>query len=72
MIIIIILPIFFPGGNTSLDDDPRADGDDGTSFFGPDGEPYVYPLKGNVMKKRMSTFKTQTNVSLLETSIGNF
>ncbi|XP_015246381.1 PREDICTED: ALK tyrosine kinase receptor-like isoform X2 [Cyprinodon variegatus] len=35
----------YRGGNTSLDDDPRADGDDGTSFFGPDGEPYVYPLK---------------------------
>lgn len=38
----------FPGGNTSLDDNPKTDGDDGTSFLGPDGEPFLYPLKGNV------------------------
>ncbi|KAF7202207.1 ALK tyrosine kinase receptor [Nothobranchius furzeri] len=35
----------YRGGNTSLHDNPRADGDDGTSFLGPDGEPFLYPLK---------------------------
>ncbi|XP_041827228.1 ALK tyrosine kinase receptor isoform X2 [Melanotaenia boesemani] len=35
----------YRGGNTSLDDNPKTDGDDGTSFLGPDGEPFLYPLK---------------------------
>ncbi|MEQ2215039.1 hypothetical protein XENOCAPTIV_026302, partial [Xenoophorus captivus] len=35
----------YRGGNTSLEDKPKADGDDGTSFLGPDGEPFLYPLK---------------------------
>lgn len=37
-----------PGGNTSTDDNPKHDGDDGTSFLSPEGEPFLYPLKGNV------------------------
>nr|XP_057947022.1 ALK tyrosine kinase receptor isoform X1 [Doryrhamphus excisus] len=36
----------YRGGNTSLNDNPKHDGDDGTSLFGPAGEPYLYPLKG--------------------------
>lgn len=36
------------GGNTSVDDNPKTDGDDGTSFLGPDGELYLLPLKGSV------------------------
>ncbi|XP_073321435.1 LOW QUALITY PROTEIN: ALK tyrosine kinase receptor-like [Pagrus major] len=35
----------YRGGNTSLDDNPKHDGDDGTSFLGPEGEPFLYPLK---------------------------
>nr|XP_061798361.1 ALK tyrosine kinase receptor-like [Nerophis lumbriciformis] len=35
----------YRGGNTSLNDNPKHDGDDGTSLFGPAGEPYLYPLK---------------------------
>ncbi|XP_024863789.1 ALK tyrosine kinase receptor isoform X2 [Kryptolebias marmoratus] len=35
----------YRGGNTSIDDNPKADGDDGTSLFGPYGSPYIYPLK---------------------------
>ncbi|XP_024123285.1 ALK tyrosine kinase receptor isoform X2 [Oryzias melastigma] len=35
----------YRGGNTSIDDNPTADGDDGTSFLGPDGEPFLFPLK---------------------------
>lgn len=36
------------GGNTSIENNPKHDGDDGTSFLGPEGEPFLYPLKGNV------------------------
>lgn len=43
-----IVLCLFPGGNTSTDNNPKHDGDDGTSFLGPDGEPFLYPLKGNV------------------------
>ncbi|KAF3701491.1 ALK tyrosine kinase receptor [Channa argus] len=32
-------------GNTSIDNNPKHDGDDGTSFLGPDGDPFLYPLK---------------------------
>ncbi|KAM6913051.1 ALK tyrosine kinase receptor [Xenentodon cancila] len=35
----------YRGGNTSLNDNPKTDGDDGTSFLGPDGEPFLFPLK---------------------------
>ncbi|XP_047467346.1 ALK tyrosine kinase receptor isoform X2 [Mugil cephalus] len=35
----------YRGGNTSLDNNPKHDGDDGTSFFGPEAEPFLYPLK---------------------------
>ncbi|XP_033991228.1 ALK tyrosine kinase receptor [Trematomus bernacchii] len=35
----------YRGGNTSLDNNPKHDGDDGTSFLGPEGEPFLYPLK---------------------------
>lgn len=40
--------MFFPGGNTSLNDIPKHDGDDGTSLFGPTGDPYLFPLKGDL------------------------
>nr|XP_020477641.1 ALK tyrosine kinase receptor-like [Monopterus albus] len=36
----------YRGGNTSIDNNPKQDGDDGTSFIGPEGEPFLYPLKG--------------------------
>ncbi|XP_023208278.1 ALK tyrosine kinase receptor isoform X3 [Xiphophorus maculatus] len=35
----------YRGGNTSLENNPTADGDDGTSFLGPDGELFLHPLK---------------------------
>ncbi|XP_044021897.1 ALK tyrosine kinase receptor isoform X3 [Siniperca chuatsi] len=35
----------YRGGNTSIDNNPKHDGDDGTSFLGPEGEPFIYPLK---------------------------
>lgn len=35
------------GGSAWHDNDPRKDGDDGTSFISPDGEMYLEPLKGN-------------------------
>ncbi|XP_068607730.1 ALK tyrosine kinase receptor [Brachionichthys hirsutus] len=35
----------YRGGNTSIDDNPKHDGDDGTSFLGPEGLPFLYPLK---------------------------
>ncbi|XP_068573795.1 ALK tyrosine kinase receptor isoform X2 [Cebidichthys violaceus] len=35
----------YRGGNTSVDNNPKHDGDDGTSFLGPEGEPFLYPLK---------------------------
>lgn len=34
------------GGSAWHDNDPRKDGDDGTSFISPDGEMYLEPLKG--------------------------
>ncbi|XP_024910865.1 ALK tyrosine kinase receptor [Cynoglossus semilaevis] len=34
----------YRGGNTSYDDNPKRDGDDGTSFVGP-GELFISPLK---------------------------
>ncbi|XP_062413159.1 ALK tyrosine kinase receptor isoform X2 [Pungitius pungitius] len=36
----------YRGGNTSVDNNPKHDGDDGTSFLGPEGQPFLYPLKG--------------------------
>ncbi|KAG8013513.1 ALK tyrosine kinase receptor [Nibea albiflora] len=33
------------GGNTSIENDPKHDGDDGTSFVGTDGEVFINPLK---------------------------
>lgn len=42
----LCLTTFFLGGNTSNDDNPKRDGDDGTSFVGP-GELFISPLKGN-------------------------
>ncbi|XP_052009504.1 ALK tyrosine kinase receptor-like [Xyrauchen texanus] len=36
----------YRGGRASQDNDPRQDGDDGTSFISPDGEMYLEPLKG--------------------------
>lgn len=44
----LLLPSFFLGGNTSIDNNPKHDGDDGTSFLSPEGQPFLYPLKGNV------------------------
>ncbi|KAM3595297.1 uncharacterized protein V6R79_021199 [Siganus canaliculatus] len=35
----------YRGGNTSLDNNPKHDGDDGTSFLGREAEPFLYPLK---------------------------
>lgn len=40
------------GGNTSIENNPRHDGDDGTSFLSQLGVPFLsIPLKGNVKKK---------------------
>uniref|UniRef100_A0A8C2CH50 Tyrosine-protein kinase receptor n=1 Tax=Cyprinus carpio TaxID=7962 RepID=A0A8C2CH50_CYPCA len=36
----------YRGGSAWQDNDPRKDGDDGTSFISPDGEMYLEPLKG--------------------------
>ncbi|XP_050990096.1 ALK tyrosine kinase receptor isoform X2 [Labeo rohita] len=36
----------YRGGSAWHDNDPRKDGDDGTSFINPDGEMYLEPLKG--------------------------
>ncbi|KAF4102525.1 hypothetical protein G5714_017325 [Onychostoma macrolepis] len=36
----------YRGGRAWHDNDPRKDGDDGTSFISPDGEMYLEPLKG--------------------------
>ncbi|KTF84384.1 hypothetical protein cypCar_00023627, partial [Cyprinus carpio] len=36
----------YRGGSAWHDNDPRKDGDDGTSFISPDGEMYLEPLKG--------------------------
>lgn len=44
------LPSFASGGNTSVENNPQQDGDDGTSFFGHQGEIFLYPLKGNWKK----------------------
>ncbi|XP_033844609.1 ALK tyrosine kinase receptor [Periophthalmus magnuspinnatus] len=35
----------YRGGNTSLDNNPKQDGDDGTSFLGPEGDRFLDPLK---------------------------
>ncbi|XP_034381036.1 ALK tyrosine kinase receptor [Cyclopterus lumpus] len=35
----------YRGGNTSADNNPKHDGDDGTSFLGPEALPFLYPLK---------------------------
>ncbi|XP_034432007.1 LOW QUALITY PROTEIN: ALK tyrosine kinase receptor [Hippoglossus hippoglossus] len=35
----------FRGGNTSIGNNPKHDGDDGTSFLGPEGESFLDPLK---------------------------
>ncbi|XP_039642946.1 leukocyte tyrosine kinase receptor isoform X2 [Perca fluviatilis] len=35
----------YRGGNTSIDNNAKHDGDDGTSFLSPEGEPFLYPLK---------------------------
>lgn len=40
-------PSFASGGNTSVDNNPKHDGDDGTSFLSHQGELFIYPLKGN-------------------------
>lgn len=40
------------GGSASPDNDPRKDGDDGTSFISPDGEMYLEPLKGKTIKSK--------------------
>lgn len=55
------LPSFASGGNTSVENNPQQDGDDGTSFFGHQGEIFLYPLKGN---DKSSDLK-QTNKSLI-------
>lgn len=50
----VILEFFIcwlAGGNTSLENNPKHDGDDGTSFLNPEGVPFLsVPLKGNVKK----------------------
>ncbi|XP_029350161.1 ALK tyrosine kinase receptor-like [Echeneis naucrates] len=50
----------YRGGNTSIDNNPKHDGDDGTSFLGPEGEPYLYPLK---RKPTLLSQATSTNSS---------
>lgn len=56
----LCLSSWFPGGNTSVDNNPKHDGDDGTSILGPEGETFLYPLKGNV-KGFYAVFKIETN-----------
>lgn len=41
---------FASGGNTSVENNPKHDGDDGTSILGPGGELFLDPLKGNVQR----------------------
>lgn len=37
------------GGNTSVENNPKHDGDDGTSFLSPEAVPFLsVPLKGDV------------------------
>ncbi|XP_076015509.1 ALK tyrosine kinase receptor [Genypterus blacodes] len=36
----------YRGGNTSAENNPRHDGEDGTSFHSPEGVLFVFPLKG--------------------------
>lgn len=41
------------GGNTSLENNPKHDGDDGTSFLSPEGVPFLsVPLKGKKTKRK--------------------
>ncbi|TKS86277.1 ALK tyrosine kinase receptor [Collichthys lucidus] len=40
----------YRGGNTSIDNNPKHDGDDGTSFLGPEGELFLYPLKETIQQ----------------------
>ncbi|XP_076604688.1 ALK tyrosine kinase receptor isoform X1 [Chaetodon auriga] len=35
----------YRGGNTSIDNNPKHDGDDGTSFLSPEGDSFLHPLK---------------------------
>lgn len=63
------LPSWLLGGNTSLDDNPKHDGDDGTSFLGPEGEPFLpYPLKGNVFKSQMNGSAVNTQCCFINLS----
>lgn len=45
-----VCPPFASGGNTSTENNPKHDGDDGTSILGPGGELFLDPLKGNVQR----------------------
>lgn len=45
-----VCPPFASGGNTSVENNPKHDGDDGTSILGPGGELFLDPLKGNVQR----------------------
>lgn len=47
-LIVFVSPSLCPGGNTSIDNNPKDDGDDGTSFISQEGETFLFPLKGNV------------------------
>lgn len=46
-ILLLFLTSMAIGGSAWHDNDPRKDGDDGTSFISPDGEMYLEPLKGS-------------------------
>jgi hypothetical protein len=43
------------GGNTSVDNNARHDGGDGSSFISPDGETFLDALKGSGIKNNTHT-----------------
>lgn len=44
-------PFLLVGGNTSVENNPKHDGDDGTSFLSPEVVPFLsVPLKGNATR----------------------
>lgn len=52
------------GGNTSLENNPKHDGDDGTSFLSPEGMHFLsVPLKGNAKKTTKNNQKSREIVS---------
>lgn len=55
------------GGNTSVENNPKHDGDDGTSFLSPEAVPFLsIPLKGNAKELRLGgEKKNNTRLSLM-------